>query len=298
MPLFKKISLPVGFALSIVYVLFAPGFWGADALNGYIQAVVGQYSSTQPVFLAFICSVTSHFYQGSLPIFLGCIIFYFLGFALMVYSNIPNKTIAFLLFLVCGFCPLLLASVTVIQTESIQLSVLAIFSPATMLLYNYKGKYRRLLFFLLSLLLCAFWLVRHDTLLVSVLLTYWLCFTILGSNNFKTVIFTCVLLCLFCITSYVLDISLGFNRTCKTEMRNALLITDVAVISAKTNTNYIPEYCWQSYLPSKEHDLEKINYGLREWKYSFFSYLYLVYSVKLELISSNNRLSRVKRLLL
>jgi len=90
-------------AVAVTYYLLGPGFWGGDALNGYIQSVTKEYSSTQPVFLAFVCSLTNHIIAGAQPVLLIFSFLYFLGLALFIFMHIANRFIASMLFFFSGF---------------------------------------------------------------------------------------------------------------------------------------------------------------------------------------------------
>lgn len=257
-------------------ILLAPGLWGGDALNAYIQGVTGQYASAQPVFLAFICSLTHHLYQGALPVFLACISLCFFGFSFFVFHFIQNRIRATLLFYICCFYPPLLANIGVVQTETIQIAVLSAFIPLTVLLYYKKTKFRWLLFLLLAILLCCFSLVRYDTLPVTLVLAYWLAYSLIRKHNMKGVVLTVALVIIFHLTGLSLDTALRFNKNCKEEMRNAILTTDIAAISVQCNMNYIPACCWQSYLLPEEKNPDRIRDRDPQWKDDFFSYLFNV----------------------
>ena len=258
----------------ISFILLAPGLWGGDALNAYIQGVTGKYASAQPVFLAFICSLTHHLYQGALPVFLGCISLYFLGFSFFLFHFIHNRARATLLFYILCFYPPLIANIGVVQTETIQIGVLSAFIPLTILLYYQKTKFRWLLFLLLSILLCCFSLVRYDTLPVTLALAYWLAYALFRKHCWKGVVVTAGLVILFHLTGLFLNTALRFNKNCKEEMRNAILTTDIAAISVQCNVNYIPACCWKTYLLSEEKNLNRIHNRGPQWKDDFFSYLF------------------------
>jgi hypothetical protein len=62
----------------------------------------------------------------------------------------------------------------------------------------------------------------------------------------------------------------------KADMRNSLLVADLAAISASTGINYVPDFCWQPHLPPQERTVRKFIYGRENWKNSFYSYIYNV----------------------
>lgn len=264
-------------ALSGIFItclLLAPGFWGGDALNAYIQGVTGKYASAQPVFLAFIFSNTHNFYQGALPFFLLCIALYFGGFSFLLFHFIKDRVRATLLFYILCLYPPLFANIGVVQTETFQIAVLSVFIPLTIMLYSQKSLLKWLMFVFLSILLCSFSLVRYDTLPVTIILAYWLVYTILKKHSIKTFIVTISLAISFYFAGFLLDTALGYNKNCKNEMRNAMMISDIAAISVKSNINYIPYYCWRNYLPPKDKTLNRINNRDIQWKDDFFSYLF------------------------
>lgn len=242
----------------ITCCLLWPGFWHGDALNSYISAVSGKFASGQPVFIAFVCSLTSRILPGTLPVFMLCISLWFFGFAMMTFRFIHHRFSATLLFFALSLWPILFANMGVIQTETLQLAVLAVFIPLTLRFYDKPSKYRRAGFLLLSLLLCSFSLIRYETLPVTVILAYWLCFSFTRKHRLKTVVIAVLLVASFSMAGYMLDMALHFDRNSKGRMRNALLMTDIALISADSKVNYIPDYFWQPYILPQEKNLDKI----------------------------------------
>ena len=77
----------------------------------------------------------------------------------------------------------------------------------------------------------------------------------------------------FSLTGIILDESLHFNTVCKQEMRNALMIADLASISVESKVNYVPEYCWQPYISQNDKTIKKMEVG-KQWELSYFSFLF------------------------
>lgn len=261
-------------AIAITCFLLAPGVWWGDSLNAYIQGVSGIYGAAQPVFMALFLKCTRFFLPGSLLPFLFFIVLYFGGFALLVFDLIKHRFIAPVLFFSLSFCPLLSANIGVIQTESFQLALLAAFIALTILFNKYEGEHRKKYFAGLVVLLAMFSLVRYDTLHISLLLSYWLGFTLVKKHNRKVVFITIGLFLMFKISASFLDSIVNIPQELKPEMRNSLLVADIAAISAQSKTNYIPDYCWQPVIPATERTVEKIIYGQNNWSNSFYSYIY------------------------
>ncbi len=261
-------------AITLTCFLLAPGVWWGDSLNAYIQSVSGIYGAAQPVFMALFLKCTRFFLPGSLLPFLIFVTLYFAGFALLIFYLIKNKYLAPVLFFSFSFCPLLFANIGVIQTESFQLALLSAFIALTVLFYRYEGVHRKKYFAGLVVLLGLFSLVRYDTLHISLLLSYWLGYTWVKKHNRKVIFITAGLFFIFKISATFLDSLVNIPQELKPEMRNSLLVADIAAISAQSKTNYIPDYCWQPVIPNKERTVEKIIYGQNNWSNSFYSYIY------------------------
>jgi len=268
------IAAHVAVAELVFSLLFGPGFWGPDALNGYIQSITKQYSSTQPVFLAFICSLTNPLLPGALPIFLIVALLYFSGLALLLFIKIPNRWLASFLFFCLSFWPQLIGHIAVVQSEEMQLGLLSLFIALTIVLYS-AIRYRYILFAVNTLLLLCFWLVRHDTALIAVLLSYLLSYSFFKVHSYKVVGAMILMIGFFMLTDGALDSVLHFNTKCKQEMKNALMIADLAGISLDSKVDYVPDYCWQPYVPEVERTIEKFRVTQR-WERSYFSYLFNV----------------------
>src|ERR1051325_10006264 len=74
-------------------------------------------------------------------------------------------------------------------------------------------------------------------------------FSFLRNHRHKTFLATVLLLISFRVAGFILDTALNYYTGSKTDMRNALLLTDIVAISAESKINYIPDYCWQIYVP-------------------------------------------------
>ena len=260
--------------LLFVLLALAPGVWWGDSLNAYIQGVVGQYGSAQPPLFALLCNVSRVFFPGSMLLFSLCISLYYLGFFLMSIFSFREKSIAYMLFFLLGFWPILLANVAVVQTEAIQLGLLSSYIPLVIIFSKYNGRYKWMYFGLLMLMLLLFSLLRYDSIPVTILLAYWQAFSLYKQHKLKTLLLSLSLLIGIFVVKVGLESYVGIDSKSKNAMSNSLLVADVAAISAYAHQNYIPEYCWQNYLPDEERDIEKVQYGLKNWGNSFYSYIY------------------------
>ncbi|HLP50943.1 MAG TPA: hypothetical protein VK154_08665 [Chitinophagales bacterium] len=272
-------SLPyLIFALVTCCFLLAPGVWWGDSLNAYIQTVTGVYGTAQPIFMALFLGITGAILPGTLIPFLVFILLFYGGLALFVFRFVRNSYLAAAAFLCIGFFPPFLANIGVVQTETLQLAVLSLFVAATLAFYSYTGKWRWLFFTGLVCLLTVFSVVRYDTPQVSLLLSYWLAYTFIRKHNRKVAGITILLFVFFKLASLYLDNTAKIEQSLRAEMRNSLMVTDIAAISAQSKINYVPDYCWQPYLPSSERTVEKIAYGQDHplWRYAFYSYIYSI----------------------
>ncbi len=263
-------------ATSLCFWLLAPGVWLPDAINAYIQSSTGVFGSAQPVAFALLCSLSLHIYPGSLPIFLFCTTLFYYGMAVFIFKNVPSLKLSIPLFILLGFWPVLFANIGVVQTEAVQLALLSFFIANTYLLHGYNGRYRSGLLAIQILALILFGLVRYDSLLVMLLLGYWLGYTWYKKHGWKPVLQTTGILCLFFMLKTTADNYAGIDTSQRAQMSSSLLVVDLAAISAESGTNYIPDYCWQDYLIPEERSVEKIQYGFTYWKYAFYSYMYNV----------------------
>lgn len=263
-------------ALFFCFLLLAPGVWWGDSLNAYIQSVTGVYGTAQPVFMALFLGITGSILPGTLLPFVLFALIYYTGLAVYVFKLFSNTWLAAGLFAVLAFFPPLLANISVIQTETLQLAVLAGFIAFTFIFYEYNGSRRNVYFALLIALLSIFSIVRYDTPQVSILLSYWLGYTYFKAHGKKPLVFTAVMFVLFKIVGLGLDGCVGIEQEQRAEMRNSLLVTDIAAISAESGVNYVPDYCWQPYLPANERTVEKLVYGKQQWGNAFYSYIYSI----------------------
>jgi hypothetical protein len=225
-------------------------------------------------FLAFLCKVTRIVMPGSLILFLLCILFYYVGLFIIIFKAIPSKSIALVCFGTISFCPLLFANIGVIQTETMQLAFLSLFVSLTFMLYHVSGRLKLILFVFLLLLLTCFSVARYDTFPISTLLSYWLCYSFFKKQGYITLFWSLCLLLSFYFSAKALDKLAGNNNGLKSEMMNSLLVADIAAISSESNTNYVPDYCWQDYLSSDERTVAKIQYGMVRWNSAFYSFLF------------------------
>ncbi len=260
--------------LLFVLLLLSPGVWWGDSLNAYIQGIVGQYGSAQPPLLALLCNISRFFVSGSILLFSICVSLFYFGLYLMATSSIRDKRFSYLLFFLFGFWPILLANIAVIQTEAIQLGLLSSYIPLVIIFSKYNGRYRWMFFLLLTVMLLLFSLLRYDSLPVTILLAYWQAYSFYKQHKRKTVLLTLSLLIVLYVFKGGVESSVGIEKGARIAMSNSLLVTDIAAISALSQHNYIPEYCWQDYLPNSERNIEKVHYGLKNWGNSFYSYIY------------------------
>lgn len=263
-------------AVGITVALLCPGVWWGDSLHAYIEGVTGVYGGAQPVFFALLCSYTRTIHPGTLPIFIGCVLIYYYGLAAMVFTNIKALWTATFVFFLVAFWPVLFACIGVVQTETIQMSLLSLLVSQVLIFSNYQGRYKKLFFVALVANLVVFSLVRYDSLFVTILLSYWLGYTLFKNHSIRTFFSTGVILMLFFLSKVYMQDKVGIQPTSQTQMTNSLLVTDLAAISVEDNTNYLPSYCWQDYLPGNERTVEKIKYGYEQWEGAFYSYIYNV----------------------
>ncbi len=261
-------------AIGAAFYLLAPGVWWGDTLNNYIHGISGQYGSAQPILIDLIFNMTRQIYPGSLIVFSGCIIAYFTGFYLMVFGLIRHRIWAPVLFFSFSFYPSLFSNIGVLQTEAIQLATVALFIPLTIRLYQSDVFGRRILFAILCVCLAVFSLIRYDTIHLVLIMSYGLCYSLYRRHGTKTIATTAILLGGIYLTGIILKHSVNLPDDSDATMKNALLVTDIAAISAESGHNYVPDYCWRTYLGPEERSVGRLQTGLRTWRNAFFSYIY------------------------
>ncbi|MBS1618772.1 MAG: hypothetical protein JST76_09655, partial [Bacteroidetes bacterium] len=245
-------------AIGVTFYFLSPGVWWGDALNTYIQGVSGNYGSAQPILINLIFNVTRHIYPGSLIVFSICIIGYLTGFYLMVFGLVRHRIWAPVIFFCFSFYPSLYANIGVLQTEAVQLTMLALYIPLTIRLYQAQGWGKWLLFAVSCVSLTVFSLIRYDTTHLVLIMSYGLCYSLFRRHSIKTVGTTMTILAaIYCLgigLKHTVDLPDDSDAT----MKNALLVTDIAAISAESGQNYIPEYCWRSYLEPGERSVARL----------------------------------------
>jgi len=256
--------------------LMSPGVWWPDSLNAYIQGVVGVYGSAQPPLLAILSRLLYKFFHGPLPLFLFCNALYFGGIGLFVFYHVKHKIIAPLLYFLIVFFPLTLANIAVIQTETIQLSILALLIPFILIMKDSAGKLKTALFFVSIILLGLFYHLRYEAVIISLILSYSLWYAYLGSHKLKVPVFAIATVILISFSGNIVFKKVINGKEISSEMSYSLLVADIAAISAESGKNYIPDYCWKDFLNENEKNVGKITYGYLNWKGSFYSYIFNV----------------------
>jgi len=257
-------------------VMLCPGVWWPDSLNAFIQQKTGLYGAAQPPLLAFICGFSSMVMPTPLPLFLSFTLLYTGGLAYMVFAYIKNRVLAPVLYLTMSFFPLTFASIGVVQTETLQVACLAAFVPLTLCVRKGTRSGKVLCSIAAAFLLLLFVLARYESLILSIPLAYLLVDSIFDKQRVKIVAGTLLLVVGLQFSAIGLQRYVGVSDRLKTEMQLTLLVNDLAAISVESNQNFVPEYCWQDYLPQTEKTIESIAKGYYGWKGAFYSYTFSV----------------------
>jgi len=277
----NKLHLIIGvssfvFSLIVTFILLYPGVWWPDSLNAFIQQKTGVYGAAQPPLLALLCGITSKIASSSYPLFLFFAVIYLGGLTWLVFNYIKDNRLATSLYFILSFFPLTFAAIGVVQTETLQMACLNLFVPACIFAERFQQPQRIIVHAIGFALLLLFSLARYENTILCIPLSYLWAYGTIGVHCRKTIKRTIITVILIqIIAAGVLRLT-GIDDRLKSEMQLSLLVCDIAAISVEANKNYVPDFCWQKYLPENEKTVQKIAQGYYGWKGAFYSYTFSV----------------------